>query len=228
MKLVYKGKTKDVFLLEDGNYLLKFKDDVTGENGVFDPGANSVGLTIDGAGRAALKLTKLFFERLKEKEIPTHYIDANIEEGTMKVKPAKMFGKGLEVICRYRAVGSFMRRYGMYAKEGQVLDAFVEVTLKDDERQDPPITKDALDMLGILSLEEYDILKDLTKKISGIVKNELSKKGIELYDIKLEFGRVGEENHITLIDEISGGNMRAYKNGKYIEPLVLERLMLEK
>lgn len=228
MKLVYKGKTKDVFLLEDSNYLLKFKDDVTGENGVFDPGANSVGLTIDGAGKAALKLTKLFFERLKEEEIPTHYIDANIEEGTMKVKKAKMFGEGLEVICRYRAVGSFMRRYGVYAKEGQVLDAFVEVTLKDDERQDPPITKDALDMLGILSSEEYDILKDLTKKISDIVKDELSKKDIELYDIKLEFGRVGEENHIALIDEISGGNMRAYKNGKYIEPLVLERLMVKR
>ncbi|MCG4580114.1 phosphoribosylaminoimidazolesuccinocarboxamide synthase [Clostridium cochlearium] len=227
MKVVYKGKTKDVFLLEDGNYLLKFKDDVTGENGVFDPGANSVGLTMEGSGKAALKLTKMFFERLKEENIPTHYIDANIEEGTMKVKPAKVFGKGLEVICRYRAVGSFMRRYGMYAKEGQVLDAFVEVTLKDDQRQDPPITKDALDMLGILSSKEYDILKDLTKKISGIVKDELAKKGIELYDIKLEFGRVGEDNHIALIDEISGGNMRAYKDGKYIEPLVLEKLMLE-
>lgn len=227
MNVVYKGKTKDVFLLEDGNYLLKFKDDVTGENGVFDPGANSVGLTMEGAGRAALRLTKLFFERLKEEKIPTHYIDSNVEEGTMKVKPAKIFGNGLEVICRYRAVGSFMRRYGMYAKEGQVLDAFVEVTLKDDERQDPPITKDALDMLGILSLREYDILKDLTKKISGIVKDELSKKGIELYDIKLEFGRIDEDNHITLIDEISGGNMRAYKDGEYIEPLDLEKLIIE-
>lgn len=227
MNVVYKGKTKDVFLLEDGNYLLKFKDHVTGENGVFDPGANSVGLTMEGAGRAALRLTKLFFERLKEEKIPTHYIDSNVEEGTMKVKPAKIFGNGLEVICRYRAVGSFMRRYGMYAKEGQVLDAFVEVTLKDDERQDPPITKDALDMLGILSLREYDILKDLTKKISGIVKDELSKKGIELYDIKLEFGRIDEDNHIALIDEISGGNMRAYKDGEYIEPLDLEKLIIE-
>lgn len=227
MKLVYTGKTKNVFMLEDGNYLLKFKDDVTGENGVFDPGANTVGLSIEGAGRAGLRLTKLFFERLKEEEIPTHYIDANIEEGTMKVKPATLFGKGLEVICRYRAVGSFMRRYGMYAKEGQTLDAFVEVTLKDDVRQDPPITKDALDMLGILSLEEYEILKNLTKKICGIVKDELMKKGIELYDIKLEFGRVGEGKHIALIDEISGGNMRAYKNGEYIEPLQLEKLMLK-
>ena len=227
MKLINKGKTKDVYELGDGNYLLKFKDDVTGEDGVFDPGANTVGLTMEGAGKAGLRLTKFFFEKIEEQGIPTHYVSANIDEATMTVKPAKVFGRGLEVICRYRAVGSFMRRYGMYAEEGQALDGFVEVTLKDDEREDPPITKDALDMLGILNKEEYTILKDLTKRISDIIKLELKKKDMELYDIKLEFARIGEDGHIALIDEISGGNMRAYKDGEYIEPMKLEKLMLE-
>lgn len=227
MEMIYKGKTKDVYAIENGNYLLKFKDDVTGENGVFDPGANTVGLTIEGVGKAGLSLTKFFFEKLNSMGIPTHYVSANIDDATMTVKPATMFGNGVEVICRYRAVGSFLRRYGMYAEEGQPLDAFVEITLKDDERQDPPITEDALDMLGILSKDEYKILKDLTKKIGNVVKEELAKKGMELYDIKFEFGRIGEDKHIALIDEISGGNMRAYKDGKYIEPLELERLMLE-
>ncbi|MDD2497823.1 MAG: phosphoribosylaminoimidazolesuccinocarboxamide synthase [Desulfitobacteriaceae bacterium] len=227
MKLVYQGKTKDVYALEDGNYLLKFKDDVTGENGVFDPGANTIGLTMEGAGRAGLHLTKFFFEKLNAQGIPTHYIDADLENVTLTVKKATMFGKGLEVICRYRAVGSFMRRYGEYAKEGQPLDAFVEVTLKDDDRNDPPITEDALDMLGILSREEYQVLKDLTKKIGSIVKDELAKKGMDLYDIKFEFGRVGADNHIALIDEISGGNMRAYKNNRRVEPLELEKIMIE-
>jgi phosphoribosylaminoimidazole-succinocarboxamide synthase len=226
IKLVYKGKTKDVFELEDGNYLLKFKDDVTGENGVFDPGANQVGLTMEGSGKAALQLTKFFFEKIKEQGIPTHYIDANPDELTMKVQKATHFGKGLEVICRYRAVGSFLRRYGLYAQEGQPLDALVEVTLKDDSRNDPLITDDALDMLGILSKEEYGHLRDLTKKIANIVKEELAKKGLELYDIKFEFGRVGEDQHIALIDEISGGNMRAYKDGSPVSPLELEKIML--
>lgn len=224
MKLIYQGKTKDVYQLEDGNYMLKFKDDVTGVDGVFDPGANSVGLTIEGAGRSGLKLTKYFFELLNEKGIPTHYINADIENVTMTVKPAEVFGKGLEVICRYRAVGSFFRRYGLYAEEGQPLDAFVEVTIKDDKREDPTISEDALDMLGILSKAEYKVLKELTQKIAGIVKNELAKKQIELYDIKFEFGRINGE--IALIDEISGGNMRCYKDGKYIEPLELEKLFL--
>lgn len=225
MKLLYSGKTKDVYELTNESYLLKFKDDVTGENGVFDPGANTVGLTIEGAGRAGLRLTKLFFDVLKEKNIPTHYIDANIEEATMTVIPATVFGEGLEVICRYRAVGSFLKRYGKYAKEGQALDAFVEVTLKDDDRLDPPISADALEALNVLKQEEYAVLKQLTKEISGVVKDELAKKGIELYDIKLEFGRNAKTKEIILIDEISGGNMRAYKDGVYIEPLVLEQLV---
>ncbi|SHE41760.1 phosphoribosylaminoimidazole-succinocarboxamide synthase [Tissierella praeacuta DSM 18095] len=227
MNLVYKGKTKDVYELQNGNYLLKFKDDVTGTDGVFDPGANTVGLSIEGVGKAGLRLTKFFFEKLNDMGIPTHYVDADIENATMTVLPAKMFGKGVEVICRYRAVGSFLRRYGMYAAEGQPLDAYVEVTLKDDNRNDPLITDEGLEMLGIMTKEEYKILSDLTKKISGVVKDELAKKGMELYDIKFEFGRVGEDNHIALIDEISGGNMRAYKDGEYIEPLKLEELMLK-
>ncbi|NLC17956.1 MAG: phosphoribosylaminoimidazolesuccinocarboxamide synthase [Clostridiales bacterium] len=225
MNLLYKGKTKDVYQLEDGNYLLKFKDDATGENGKFDPGANTVGLTIEGAGLAGLKMTKYYFEKLNKLGIPTHYIDADLDSASMTVKKATVFGEGLEVICRYRAVGSFIRRYGKYAKEGQSLDAFVEFTLKDDARNDPPITEDALDMLGIMTKEEFMTVKDLTKKIAGIVKDDLAARGIELYDIKFEFGRVGDDKHIALIDEISGGNMRAYKDGKWLEPLELSELV---
>jgi len=227
MRQVYTGKTKDVYDLGDGRYLLKFKDDATGVDGVFDPGANTVGLTIEGAGRAGLRLTKYFFEMLQENGIPTHYLDADIENATMTVKAATVFGKGLEVICRYRAVGSFYRRYGDYVEEGQPLEAFVEITLKDDERGDPPITEDALEMLGILSRNEYQVLKDLTRRIGQLVKEALAQKGIELYDIKFEFGRAGENREIILIDEISGGNMRAYKDGRQLQPLELERLVLD-
>lgn len=227
MKLVYKGKTKDVYELEDGNYLLKFKDDVTGEDGVFDPGANEVISQVEGSGKAGLKLTKFFFEKLNSLNIPTHYLEADIDNSTMKVLPAKVFGKGVEVILRYRAVGSFIRRYGAYVEEGHPLSGYVEFTLKDDKRKDPLITEDGLVMLNIMTKDEVNTVKELTRKISEVVKDELKKKDIELYDIKLEFGRIGEDNYIGLIDEISGGNMRAYKDGEYIEPLLLEKIFLE-
>src|SRR5690625_6821425 len=107
MELIYEGKTKDVFRLENGNIKLKFKDDVTGEDGIFDPGANKVGLTVKGAGKSGLKITTYFFKLLQEQNIPTHYLEANFDEVSVTVKNAQMFGDGLEVICRYRAVGSF-------------------------------------------------------------------------------------------------------------------------
>lgn len=227
MTLKYQGKTKDVYSLSNNQVLLKFKDDVTGEDGVFDPGANTVGLTIDGAGKSGLKMTKHFFEVLAQKSVPTHYVSADIEDVSMIVKEAIPFGKGLEVICRYRAVGSFFRRYGAYCTEGQPLDSFVEVTIKDDERADPTISDDALEMLGILSKEEYAILKSRTKEICQIIKDELATKNLELYDIKLEFGRDKATNDIILIDEISGGNMRVYKDNVYIAPLDLEKEFLK-
>ncbi|MBO0587828.1 phosphoribosylaminoimidazolesuccinocarboxamide synthase [Sporosarcina sp. E16_8] len=226
MELIYKGKTKDVYKLDGSNVLLKFKDDVTGEDGVFDPGANTVGLSIEGAGQSGLRMTKYFFEKMADKNIPTHYVTADIDEVTMTVRSAKVFGKGLEVICRYRAVGSFLRRYGAYCEEGQPLDAFVEVTLKDDDRNDPPINEDGLAQLGLLTTDEYVTLEALTKEISGVVRAELAAKGLDLYDIKLEFGRDAETGNIMLIDEISGGNMRVYKDGTYISPMDLEKLVL--
>ena len=99
------------------------------------------------------------------------------------------------------------------------------MTIKDDDRNDPPISKDALAQLGILTNEEYVVLEKLTKEISLVVKDELAAKGLELYDIKLEFGRDSEGN-VMLIDEISGGNMRVYKEGQYISPMDLEKLIL--
>jgi len=223
MKLIYKGKTKDVFDNGNDTFLLHFKDDVTGTDGKFDPGANAVGLTIEGSGKICVKLSEFFFKKIEEAGIPTHYVSSDVEKAEMIVKPATMFGKGVEVICRLKAVGSFLRRFGDYCIEGQDLDFLVETTLKDDERGDPPITKDQLQMLGILTNEEYEILKELTKKITAIINNEFTKKGAQLYDIKLEFGRV--DGKITLIDEISGGSMRVYKDGKNIQPLDIPAIL---
>ena len=222
MKAVYTGKTKDVFALDNGNYLLKFKDDCTGKDGKFDPGENAVGLTIEGVGRINLRMSVYFFEKLREAGIRTHYVSANLDECTMEVLPARVFGHGLEVICRLRAVGSFFRRYGAYIAEGAALPSYVETTFKDDAKGDPLVTKDGLVDLKVMTAEQYDSLKEQTQKITAIVADELNKRGLELYDIKFEFGYVGDE--VILIDEIASGNMRVYKDGVYIEPMALSEL----
>lgn len=225
MEKIYQGKTKDVYKLENGNVLLKFKDDCTGKDGVFDPGENSVGLTIEGIGKANLETSIKFFEILKQAGIKTHYVSADVDNATMEVLPAKVFGHGLEVICRLKATGSFIRRYGEYIADGTVLEGgYVETTFKDDAKGDPLVTKDGLIALGVMSGEMYDSMKEQTLKITKIVADELAKKGLDLYDIKFEFGYNNDE--VILIDEIASGNMRVYKDGKIVDPVELTKIIL--
>ena len=225
MKKIFEGKTKDVYMLDDGNYRLIFKDDMTGADGAFDPGANTVGLTVEGAGQAGLVMSEYFFKIIKEKGFVTHYISS--EGNSMIVKPATAFGNGLEVICRYKALGSFLRRYGDYIGEGAVLDAVVEMTIKDDKRGDPLINEDSLIAIGILKSGEYNEIKIMMQNICEVIKTDLSEKGMELCDIKLEFGK-DKNGKIMLIDEISGGNMRVTEDGKSVPPLELSKRVLLK
>ena len=222
-KLVYTGKTKNVYALPNGHYLLKFKDDCTGKDGVFDPGMNQVGLTIEGVGDVNLRMSIYFFEKINAAGIRTHYVSADLDNTTMEVLPAKVFGKGLEVICRHKAVGSFYRRYCDYVTEGQDLPAYVETTFKNDALGDPLVTKDGLVVLGVMSDAQYDSLKEQTQKITQIVADDLKEKGLVLYDIKFEYG-YDAEGKVMLIDEIASGNMRVYKDGKYIDPMTLSEL----
>ena len=223
MNKVYTGKTKDVFALENGNYLLKFKDDCTGKDGVFDPGENSVGLTIEGVGDVNLRMSVYFFEKINAAGIRTHYVSANLADTTMEVLPARVFGHGLEVICRHKAVGSFIRRYGEYIQEGADLPAYVEMTFKNDLKGDPLVTRDALAALHIMTEKQYDDVKEMTRKITQIVADDLKEKGLVLYDIKFEFG-YDQNGEVMLIDEIASGNMRVYRDGEYVDPMTLSRL----
>ena len=224
MELVKNGKTKDVYKLEDGNYLLKFKDTVTGHpTGESDPGGNKVIGSVDGVGSGALKMSVFFFELLGEKDILTHFVSADLSKNEMVVKPAASFGRGLEFVLRYKAAGSFVRRFGSFCNEGDELPKIFEVTLKDDERDDPPLTQDILEALKLLTSAQYDEIKHKTIRISDVIRDFFSGKGLELIDIKLEFGFV--DGKIALIDEISPGNMRVYKDGKKLDYLSLSALI---
>ncbi len=229
MKKLYAGKTKDVYQLENGNVLLKFKDDCTGKDGVFDPGENSVGLTIEGIGKANLKSSVYYFEMLKKAGIKTHYVSADLDNATMEVLPAENFGKaqggnGLEVICRLVATGSFIKRYGEYIKDGTVLDGgYVECTFKNDAKGDPLVTAEGLNALKVMDYDMFNSMKEQTLKITKIVADDLKTIGCDLWDIKFEFGYNNGE--VILIDEIASGNMRVFKDGVKLDPIELTKLI---
>ena len=221
-ELVRNGKTKDVYRLEDGTYRLHFKDDVTGHaDGTVDPGANVVIGKITGIGAACLRMTTHFFRLVRDAGLPTHYLSSDFQADTMTVRPAKMFGKGVEVIVRQVATGSFVRRYGDYVKDGAPLDRLVEFTIKDDLRGDPLATAETLDAIGIMTLAEYGRQRDMAREICGLIDGEMRKRGLTLYDMKMEFGRCGEGGEISLVDEISPGCMRVCRGSERLSGLAL-------
>lgn len=223
MKLVYDGKSKSVYELENGQYLLHFKDDVARESERMPPGSSFVLGELKDKGRNALRISRYFFELLGRNNIPSHYIEADLENNWMAVKKAKTFGRGLEVICWFKAYGSFLERYGAYVQEFQPLGGLVEITLKDDERGDPLINDEALVELGLLQPDELEEVKAMARRIAGMIRDDLATRGLELAVIKLEFGRV--DNRIVIIDDIAGEHMRVFRKGAEVLPRELTDLL---
>ena len=98
-----------------------------------------------------------------------------------------------------------------------------DLSFKNDALGDPLVTKDGLVDLGVMTAEQYDSLKAQTQAITKIVADDMAEKGLDLYDIKFEFGYDADGN-VMLIDEVASGNMRVYKNGEYIDPMKLNEL----
>ncbi|MBR3880405.1 MAG: phosphoribosylaminoimidazolesuccinocarboxamide synthase, partial [Mailhella sp.] len=176
-----------------------------------------------GVGDVNLRMSIYFFEKINAAGIKTHYVSADLANTTMEVLPGKVFGKGLEVICRNKAVGSFIRRYGDYIEPGTDLPSYVETTFKNDALGDPLVTKDALVCLGVMTDQQYEDMKVMTQQITKIIADDLAEKGLVLYDIKFEYG-YDADGKVMLIDEVASGNMRVYKDGQYIDPMTLSKL----
>ncbi|WP_337845661.1 phosphoribosylaminoimidazolesuccinocarboxamide synthase [Thermus sp.] len=196
MEKLYEGKAK--ILYADGEHIrVYFKDEATAFN------AQKRGV-IPGKGVVNNKVSAALFRLLEAYGIPTHFLE-ELSDREMRVKRVEIIP--LEVIVRYRAAGSFARRYGL--KEGAPLKApLVEFSLKDDALGDPLICKEAVLTLGLATEEEVETLSRLALKAGEVLKAFFLERGLELIDFKLEFGRHGRE--ILLADEISPDTMRLW------------------
>lgn len=200
MKTLYDGKTKTVMLDEETHVVnLFFKDSATGENGVFDPGSNTVGGSVEGKGKIGLKISKYFFEIMEKNGIPTHYLGADVDKGLMQVRQLTV--PKLEFVVRYFTAGSMCRRFTL--EEGIVFDPpYTEVTLKDDDQGDPLISDRICQMKGMLSPGQYDEGLSILVKVGEVLKKELAAMGLTLIDLKIEIG-YDEAGKMYVVDEIT-------------------------
>ena len=132
------------------------------------------------------------------------------------------------MICRLVATGSFIRRYGEYIADGTVLEGgYVECTFKNDEKGDPLVTGEGLAVLGVMTPAMFESMKEQTLKITKVVADDLKTIGLDLWDIKFEFG-YSKTGEVILIDEIASGNMRVYKGDEIVTPVELTKLILNR
>ncbi len=226
MKTLYTGKTKDVLLDEESNVVsLLFKDSATGENGVFDPGSNTVGGSVEGKGKIGLAISKYFFELMEKNGIPTHYINADVEKGLMQVRNLTV--PKLEFVLRYFTAGSMCRRFTL--PEGIVFaPPYTEVTLKDDIQGDPLISERLCIMKGLLKAGQYDEALGILVRVGEVLKNELAPMGLTLIDFKIEVG-YDESGKMYVADEITPDIWRVRdENGNIPNQIDCAKLLLKK
>ena len=198
-ELIYEGKAKKVFTHDDVEKVrIEFKDDATAFNALKKE-------KFEGKGKLNCLISSRIFEILIKKNIPTHFIKLE-NENTMIAKKIKIIP--LEIVLRNIAYGSLCKQTPI--KPGTFLSKpLIDIYLKNDELNDPLITKDRIELMNILSSDDLELIINLTFKINLILKSFFKNIQLQLVDFKLEFG-YDFRNNILLGDEISPDNCRLW------------------
>ncbi len=198
-ELIYEGKAKKVFAHDDENKVkIEFKDEATAFNALKKE-------KFEGKGKLNCLISARIFEVLIKKNIPTHFIELE-NENTMIAKKIKVIP--LEIVLRNTAYGSLCKQTTI--EPGTLLSKpLIDIYLKNDELNDPLITKDRIELMKILSSHDLELIINLTLKINLILKSFFKNIQLQLVDFKLEFG-YDFRNNIVLGDEISPDNCRLW------------------
>lgn len=225
MQEVYDGKTKTVFKDGNGDVFLLFKDSATGEDGMFDPGYNTVGGSVEGKGKIGLEVSQYYFDLMEANGIPTHYLGADLDNGLMKVRELTV--PPLEFVLRYETAGSMCRRFDL-EEQIEFDPVYTEVTLKSDEQGDPLITDRLCQMKGLLQEGQYDEGLDILVKVGAVLKEDLAKMDLNLIDMKIEIG-YDENGKMYVVDEITPDIWRVRDSeGNIPNQIDCSELILEK
>ena len=198
-ELIYEGKAKKVFTHDDVEKVrIEFKDDATAFNALKKE-------KFEGKGKLNCLISARIFEILIKKNIPTHFIELE-NENTLIAKKIKVIP--LEIVLRNIAYGSLCKQATI--KPGTFLSKpLIDIYLKNDELNDPLITKDRIELMNILSADDLELIINLTLKVNKLLKSFFKNIQLQLVDFKLEFG-YDFKNNILLGDEISPDNCRLW------------------
>ena len=201
-KKLYEGKAKIIYETNDKNLVIQhFKDDATAFN-------NLKKASVEGKGVLNNRISEYILTNLSQVGIKTHLIKRlNMRE--QLIKKAEIFP--IEFIVRNIATGSLTKRLGI--SEGTILNKpLLEYCYKNDELQDPIISKEHIYSFGWATKNEIKLIDEMTLRINDLLLGMFRGIGIKLIDFKIEYGKAWnkdkEENEIVLADEISPDTCR--------------------
>jgi len=197
---IIKGKVKTVFTTsEPDKVLIQYEDRVTAGNGK----------KIDfpqGKGKVCMEISAFLFKEIEKNGIETHYLDT-FPERIMSCKKVDIIP--IEVVVRNIATGSIVRQTTL--EEGRIINwPLVEFYLKDDEKDDPLLTEDRMNLMGDYPTRR---MTQIAREVNAVLQNIFRKIDLTLVDFKLEFGYDSEHN-LLLADELSPDGMRLWREGK--------------
>ena len=199
LELIYEGKAKKIFSYEDSEkVIIEFKDDATAFNALKKA-------QFKGKGELNCLITSKIFEFLTKNGIPNHFIglrnNNSIIAQKIKIIP-------LEIVLRNKAYGSICKQTTI--EPGTKLEEpLIDIYFKNDELNDPLLTKSRIGLLNIIGNEDLELIEKLTLSINKILKDFFLNINLDLVDFKLEFGK-NQHGEIVLADEFSPDNCRLW------------------
>ena len=197
-ELIFKGNEKEVFATDNPNQVIFRYTDVTVAYN------NIKRARFVGKGVLDNQISAILLDYLNQHGIETHFIEV---VGPDEQLCRKMEIIPLQVVVRNRLVNSEAVRLGVEDgfKPGNTI---VEMRYNNSELGDPLINKHHAVALGLMSYDELAHVKQVALRTNELLGELLHRVGIELVDMRLEFGRASDNGHIIISDEISPDTCR--------------------
>ena len=198
--LIFEGNEKQVFATDHPDQVIfRYKDVTVAYN-------NVKRARFKGKGALDNQISAILLDYLNRNGVETHYIETLGEKEQLCRKIELI---PLQVVVHNRIAGSLAARLGV--EEGyRHANTIVDLRYNNDRLEDPFINRDHAVALGLATYQELDGMYNIARRVNDLLKPLFHKAGIELVDMKIEFGRASDTGAIIISDEISPDTCRLW------------------
>ena len=199
-ELIFEGNEKQVFATDHPDQVIfRYKDVTVAYN-------NVKRARFIGKGALDNQISAILLDYLNRNGVETHYIEPLGEKEQLCRKIEII---PLQVVVHNRIAGSLAARLGV--EEGfRHPNTIVDLRYNNDELEDPFINRDHAVALGLATYQELDGMYNIARRVNDLLVPLFHKAGIELVDMKIEFGRASDTGTIIISDEISPDTCRLW------------------